>query len=136
MQTFQKIVEIDPNDVAARRRIVDINYRMGNSVQGIQNLDQLLQIYARQQRPNMIVDVLEELSGAYPDDMGLHHRLGGVYASMGQSDNALAEFEHLRKLQTDAGLRQEANETIKRIIELNPPNVAEYQQLLQQMGGS
>jgi tetratricopeptide (TPR) repeat protein len=135
MRTFQQIIEIVPDDVEARRGIVDIHYRLGNGVQGIQDLDQLLQIYARAQRPDLIVEVLENLSGDNPDDMALHHRLGGVYAQMGQPQNALEEFEQLRKLQSDAGLHEEANQTIKRIISLNPPNVQHYQQLLQQMGG-
>ena len=45
------------------------------------------------------------------------------------------ELEKLRELQYDAGLHEEARQTIKRIISLNPPNGAHYQQMLRELGG-
>jgi len=135
MRNYQKIVEIDKNDVKAHRELVDIYYRLNNPTQAVSELDQLLQIYARQKRPDLILEVLEEQSGKYPQDMGLKNRLGIVYQQMNRPQDAISQFEELRQLQYDAGLHDEAKQTIKRIISMNPPRVEQYQQLLQQMGG-
>ena len=125
-----------PDDVDARRHIIDIHYRMGNAVQGIQDLDELLQIYARQQRADLILDVLETLAGANPEDMGLHHRLGGVYAQMksgrtcaGKNLNSFASYrptpDYTKKLTRPSGASSASTH----------PMWKHYQQLLQQMGG-
>lgn len=135
MRTYQRICELKADDVKARRKLAELNYRLNNPVQGIQEIDQLLQIYARQKRPDLILEVLEEQIEAYPNDMGLRARLGGVYQQMHQADKAVEQFEELRLLQTSAGLLEEAKQTIRRIISLQPPTVAQYQELLQQMGG-
>jgi tetratricopeptide (TPR) repeat protein len=135
LQNFQRIVELKSDDEAAHRRLVDLYYRMNNPLQAIKQLDMLLQIYARQRRPDMILRVLEQQCEEHPEDMGLRSRLGGVYQQMGRIENAVEQYETLRQLQYNAGMRDEAKMTIRRIISLNPPRVEKYQELLQQMGG-
>lgn len=134
-RTYQRIVEIQGDNMDARRALATIYYRLNNPVQGIQEVDKLLQIYARQRRPDLILQTLEEMSGDYPSDMALHARLGRVYMQMNKPDNALAEFEQLRVLQIEAGLNNEAKQTIKQILSLNPAQAEHYQRMLQQMGG-
>lgn len=135
LRTYHKIAEMVPEDETARLHLVDLNYRLNNSATGLQELDKLLQLYAKQRRPDMILDVLEAQVEDYPDDMGLRSRLGAVYQNMKRNDDAVEQFERLRQLQTDAGLHADARKTIKRIIGLNPPKVSHYQALLQQLGG-
>ncbi|HLA43100.1 MAG TPA: tetratricopeptide repeat protein, partial [Aggregatilineales bacterium] len=135
MRTYQRILEIAPDNVKARRHLAELHYRLNNPVQGIQEIDLLLQNYAKQKRPDLILEVLEEQTQSYPNDMALRSRLGGVYQQMRQNEKAFEQFEALRRLQSEAGLHDEARQTIRRIISLNPPQVSHYQQLLQQMGG-
>jgi len=135
LRTYQQVVETAPDDARARRALIEINYRLNNGLQGIKEVDQLLQVYARQKRGDLILEMLEELSSSYPDDMGLRARLGRVYQQTNQAAKAVVQYEELRRLQAAAGLHDEARQTIKLIIGLNPPGVEQYQQLLQQMGG-
>jgi DNA-binding SARP family transcriptional activator len=135
LQNFQRIVELKSDDEAAHLRLVDLYYRMNNPLQAIKQLDTLLQLYARQKRPEMILRTLEQQCEEHPEDMGLRSRLGGVYQQMGRIEAAVEQYEALRQLQYNAGMRDEAKVTIRRIISLNPPRVEKYQELLQQMGG-
>lgn len=135
MRTYQKIAEMSPEDAKARRQLVELNYRLNNAVAGTQELDKLLQIYAKQRRGDLILQVLEELTREYDRDMGLYSRLGAVYQQMNRLPDALKQLEKLSQLQLDAGLHEEAKKTVRRILSLNPPNGAHYQQMLQQLGG-
>jgi hypothetical protein len=49
---------------------------------------------------------------------------------------AIAELDALGELQLEAGLEEEARETIQRIISLGPEDIEAYRQLLEQLGGS
>ncbi|NJL94161.1 MAG: tetratricopeptide repeat protein [Anaerolineae bacterium] len=135
LRTYQRILEQQADDLDARRAAVDIHFRLNNSVQAMQELDRLLQVYAKQRRPDLILKVLEEEVRANPKEMGLRLRLGQVYHQMKRPADALEQMEALHQLQLEAGLHDEARKTIRQILSLNPSNSAHYQQLLQQLGG-
>ena len=46
---------------------------------------------------------------------------------------ALVHLDKLGDMQAEAGRLEDARATIRVIIALNPPNVAEYQQILEQL---
>ncbi|MFP4322654.1 MAG: tetratricopeptide repeat protein [Anaerolineales bacterium] len=135
LRTYQKVVEMAPQHVGARRQMIELYYRQNDYVRGVQEVDKLLQLYARQKRPDLIIEMLERFQRNYPDDMGLRLRLGTVYEQMNRAADAATQYEELRQLQTSAGLHDEARKTIKRIIKLQPEQAGHYQQLLQQLGG-
>ncbi|MBZ0309073.1 MAG: tetratricopeptide repeat protein [Anaerolineae bacterium] len=135
LRIYQQISEMLPEDEQARRKLVDLNFRLNNPINGTQELDNLLRIYAKQRRADLILKTLEDLAERYPKDMAIRSRLGSVYEQMKRSQDAIVQFEHLRQLQHDAGMLAEAKKTIERIIKLQPPNGAHYRAMLQQMGG-
>lgn len=135
LRGFQRVLEADTNHLKARRQIVGLHYRLGNGLQGLDDLDKLLQIYARQRRPDMMLEILEEETELNPSDMGLRTRLGTVYQQLNRVTDAIDQFAHLAELQMEAGLNPEAAKTVRKIISLNPPNVEEYKEVLQQIGG-
>jgi tetratricopeptide (TPR) repeat protein len=135
LKTYEEIIQIAPEDERAYRMLVDISFRQGNTVEAIRRLDKLLGIYARQKQVNRILQLLEELVALYPNEMGLRSRLGSVYRQLGRTADAIHQLDALGELQLDAGLNQEAANTIRLIIGLNPDATDEYRKLLSQLGG-
>jgi tetratricopeptide (TPR) repeat protein len=133
LRGFQRVLEANPDHLKARRQVVGLHYRLGNGLQGLEDLDKLLQVYARQKRPDLILEILQEETDLNPSDMGLRTRLGTVYQQMNRIPEAIEQFDHLAGLQMEAGLNPEAAKTVRKIISLKPPNVEEYQQVLQQI---
>ncbi|MCD4686015.1 MAG: tetratricopeptide repeat protein [Anaerolineae bacterium] len=135
MQTYEELRKLDPNDDRARRQLVDLNYRLGDALSAIRELDGLLRVYARQRRAGEIIQVLEEHVMRYPNDMALRSRLAAVYRQTGNVAKAIEQLDALAELQLESGLREDALVTIQRIISLNPPQVEGYEKLLQQLSG-
>lgn len=135
MRTYEQIRRSNPDDERARRALVDLNYRLNDSLSAIRELDGLLRVYARQHRANEIISILEEQVTRYPNDMALRSRLAAVYSQTGSSAKAIEQLDALAELQLEAGLREDAVVTIRRIISLNPAESADYQRLLQQLSG-
>ena len=134
-RTYEEIIELDPEDERARRMLIDLNYRQGNQVEAIKRLDQLLSRYAKNKQVNRIMQLLEELVTLYPNDTGLRSRLAAIYRQLGRKKDAVIQLDALGELQLEAGVHEEAANTIRQIIALNPEGIDDYKRLLAQLGG-
>lgn len=135
LHIYQQIKAMAPNDERTRKALLDLNYRLNNRVDAIRELDELMRLYAQQQRSDLITQVLEEQVAMYPNEMALRSRMAALYAHMGRKDAAVAQLDALGELQLDAGMHSEAANTIRQIIAMHPPSIEDYQQLLKSLGG-
>lgn len=134
-KTYEEIIQLVPTDERAHRMLIDLYYRQNNQVEAIRKLDQLLGIYAKKKQPNRITQLLEELVTMYPNDAGVRSRLAAIYRQLGRKEDAIKQLDALGELQLDAGQHQDAINTIRQIIALNPPGIEDYKRLLSQLGG-
>jgi tetratricopeptide (TPR) repeat protein len=132
---YEEIITFAPQDEPALRALIDIYYTQGNQGEAVRKLDTLLSTYAKSGRVNKIVELLEQLVHRNPDDAALRKRLASIYRRRNQKAEAIEQLDALGELQLDAGLTQEAAQTIKQIIALKPDRVDEYKRLLQQLRG-
>jgi tetratricopeptide (TPR) repeat protein len=134
-KTYEDIIQIAPDDERAHRMLVELHFRQTNAVEAIKRLDTLLGIYAKNRQINPMMQILEELVTMYPNDTGLRSRLGAIYTKLKRKEDAIRQYDALGELQLEAGLHQDAVNTIKQIIALNPDGIQEYRRLLVQLGG-
>jgi tetratricopeptide (TPR) repeat protein len=132
-RVYEEIIGLDPTDEKARKNLVEINLQIGNQIEGIRQLDALLRIYAKRKQVKNILNVLLDLVRSYPDDSGLRSRLAAIFRQLRRKDEAIEQMDKLADLQLDAGLADDACDTIRQIIKLNPPNVDQYKQLLEKL---
>lgn len=136
IKTYEEIVEILPDDERAHRMLVDLNYNLNNQVEAIRRLDKLLNIYAQNKKINQIVKILEDLVKNYPNDTGLRSRLAAIYKQTNRKSEAIEQLDALGELQLEAGLHNDARNTIRQIIALKPEQgMDDYRKLLSQLGG-
>ena len=134
-KTYEEIIQLSPTDERAHRMLIDIHYRQNNTVEAIKKLDSLLSLYAKSKQINRITQLLEELVTMYPNDTGLRSRLGAIYTQLNRKDDAIKQLDALGELQLEAGLHQDAVNTIRQIVKLNPDGIEDYRRLLSQLGG-
>ncbi len=135
LRTYEEIIQVMPDDERARRMLVELNYRQGNQVEAIKRLDELLKVYAKNKQVNRITQILEELVTLYPNDTGLRSRLAAIYRQLGRTRETILQLDALGELQLEAGLHEEAINTLRQIIALKPEGVEDYRRLLAQLGG-
>jgi tetratricopeptide (TPR) repeat protein len=134
LRTYEQIRNLNPDDEKARRSLVDLNYRLNNSLDAVKELDGLLRLFAQQKRGDQIVGLLEQMVTNMPNDMALRSRLAAVYRQTNRRDDAIAQLDALGELQLEAGLYQDACATIKQILGLQPSDIEQYKSLLTQLG--
>ncbi len=130
VQDYEQIKAIAPDDERARLSLVEVHFRTGNSARAVKELDELLVSFTSAGKAGKVLPVLEEQVRNHPTEMALHMRLARAYLGSGMTAQAIEQLDALGDLQLQAGLHKEAAATIRGIIALNPPNVAEYRQVL------
>ena len=134
-KTYEEIIALAPTDERAHRMLIDIHYRQNNQVEAIQKLDMLLSIFAKGKQVNKITQLLEELVTMYPNDTGLRSRLAAIYRQLSRKEDAIKQLDALGELQLEAGQHQDAINTIRQIVSINPDGIEDYRRLLSQLGG-
>jgi len=87
----------------------------------------------RSGRGAKVVGILEDMVRQRPSDVSLVERLSRLYIQQKRVTEAIELLDKLGEAQLEAKDTQHAIETIEKIIALNPPNAASYQQLLSQL---
>lgn len=130
VQIYDEIRNLDPNDEIAWAHLVELNYRLGQEGRAARELDGYLDLLVKSGKGNKALEVLEELVGDFPGKQSLHARLGEAYRVAGRKADAIVQFDMLGDIQLDADQVQEAIQTIRIIVEMGPPDVDGYLELL------
>ncbi len=130
---YERIRELAPDDERAHLTLMDLYYRFNRPKAAIKELDSLLKIYREDDRSDRVFAVLDDAVERWPDNIPIRARLAQAHLNAGHSEQALEHLDRLGDLQLDAGRPKEARTTIQAIIALNPPNIENYRQLLEQL---
>jgi tetratricopeptide (TPR) repeat protein len=133
IEDFEHIKAIVPGDEKARLTLVELRFRTGEAARAIKELDELLLQYSTTGQTPKIIPVLQDQVSNRPNEMGLRMRLARAFLGAGQTAQVIEQLDALGDLQLQAGLKKDAAATIRGIIALNPPNVAQYRQVLAQI---
>jgi len=134
-QAYQAIAAASPDDERAQLALVDLYYKQGQKDRALKSLDALLSLYQSAGKTQKILAALQEAVQTRPEEIRLRARLAAAYARQGMTKQAIAEYDALGEMQLEAGLREEAAETIQIIINLGPDDVGGYRRLLSQIRG-
>ncbi len=130
LEDFEQICELDPENEPARAHVIDLNLRLGQEKQAAEALDIHLDQLVKAGRGQDALTMIEDLAREYPGKQALHSRLAEAYRAADRKADAIAQYDALGEIQLDAGQVQEAIQTIQIIIDLDPPNIEDYEELI------
>jgi len=133
LRVYEQIRTIDPSDEKARLNVIDLNLRLGQEDQAGKELDSYLEHLVGLGRGPAALQTLEELARDHPGKQALHARLAEAYKAAGRNADAIAQYDALGEIQLDAGQIPDAIHTIQSILDLNPPDLEGYQELLRNL---
>jgi tetratricopeptide (TPR) repeat protein len=134
LAAYQEIRQQSPEDERAWIYVVDSEFRLAQPAAAERDLEELLARYRTRGEPRKAIAVLEGLAQNHPNEPALCARLAENYIEVGEKEKALVALDALGELQLSAGNKQAAAATIRQLIAMNPLQVEEYEQLLQQIG--
>lgn len=130
---YEQIVAIAPDDQDAALAVINLNFQMGQSDKAVAALDGFMRYCITRGDAARAVSTLEDQSRQHPNEVGLRQRLADVYRQQKRIPEAIAQMDAIGELLLDAGRIDEAAGVIRKIIELNPPDIDGYRRLLSQL---
>jgi len=130
LRVYDQILTLDPSDETARMRVIDLNLRLSSEEEAAKELDNYMAFLVQESRGSEALTLLEDMAREHPGKPVLHKRLADAYRAANRIADAIAQYDALGEILLDAGKTADAIHTIETIIELNPPDLEGYQELL------
>lgn len=131
--TFEEICEISPQNQKASVSIVDLNYRLGKNPAAEKEIDRFVGQFDLTAQAETIIEYLENLKLEITGEDYIVRQFVNLYIKSGQKEKAIAELDGLGDLLLGEGRKTDAVEVIQELISLEPPNIGDYQKLLEQL---
>jgi thioredoxin-like negative regulator of GroEL len=106
---------------------------MAQNDKAINELENYITYLESQNKNNESITFIEDMLKEHPDQPLLKRALAIQFHHAGRTEEAISMLDILGETLMQSGNKQGAFEVINQIIQMNPPNVEEYRQLLFQM---
>ena len=133
LRVYEQIRTLVPDDDSANRQLIELNLRMGQTDKALSELDVYVSHLEQHGKMELAVAFLEELIRDHEDHPMLKRTLAALLHRNGRIPEAISLLDTLGDTLLQNGDRQSAMEVINQIVLMNPPNVDDYRQLLNQM---
>lgn len=135
LKSFEQIRNMKPQDETVRITLVDLFFRLGQDSRAATEMRNYVGLLLECKDYDKAVSFLEEMAKIYPKQPSILRFLAEVYRRIGRTTEALAKLNMASELFLERNDISATIETVMAILALNPPNVAEYQQLLVELKG-
>ena len=133
LSIFEQLRSLQPEDRDARMQLIDINFRLAQEPAALSEIDDFIKVLQDAGKIREAIDFLDELLKEYDDNLNLKRRLAEVYIKSNQIPRAIDVMDNIADKLLDQGDSWGAIEMLEAIIALNPSNIEDYKQILNQV---
>ncbi len=133
LRVLEQIRTMQPDDEKVRASLIDLNFRLGQDAAALNEVDSFRNYLDSKGQQESAIEFLKGMVNEHTNKLELHKRLADAYRQAKRMPEAVAELVIMADLLFSAGNRSGAAVVVQAIIKLNPPNLADYQQLLQKL---
>jgi tetratricopeptide (TPR) repeat protein len=135
VRVYEQIRKLQPSDQRARARLIELNFRLSQPAQAMNELGDYLAYLRGSGQGDQAIPFLESFLEENPEQILVQRQLAELYAQNERNEEAVRLLDEVGEKLMKIGDRQRAAEVIESIIALNPPNREEYQRLLARVLG-
>src|SRR5512138_2171572 len=124
IQAYQRILSDDAKDVRILLKIGELHQKKGDDKSAAEAFDRVAQTYAEQGFFLKAVAVYKQIVKLDPEDVRVNERLAGLYQQLGLMSDAMGQYQHMAAAYERAGDGSKLTDVLKRMLELDPENIA------------
>jgi tetratricopeptide (TPR) repeat protein len=121
---YQKILAQDPKDVRVLLKVGELQQKKGDASSAAQSFERVAETYAEQGFFLKAVAVYKQIAKLDPDDVAVNERLAGLYQQLGLVSDAMSQYQVMAGAHEKAGDGAKLTDVLKRMVELDPDNIA------------
>jgi tetratricopeptide (TPR) repeat protein len=133
LRVYEQIRTLRPDDQAARKALIELYSRSGQTGQVTAELEGFLTFLEGRGQTADSIPFLEDLAKDYADEPLYRRALAQQLHRLGRTQEAVGQLDDLGELMLQRGRNDEAAEVIQQILGMNPANASQYRQLLTQL---
>jgi tetratricopeptide (TPR) repeat protein len=124
IKEYQKLVEEDPKDVRTLLKIGDLFSKKGDQSSAVKTYERVAQTYSEQGFYSKAVAVYKQILKVDPALVDINRKLAEIYQQLGLLSDAMTQYQNLAGFYERQGRVKETVAVFKRMVELDPENVA------------
>ncbi|RMG14508.1 MAG: tetratricopeptide repeat protein, partial [Deltaproteobacteria bacterium] len=124
IREYQKVIEADPKDVRTRLKIGDLQAKKGDTAAAVQTYLAVAEAYSQQGFFLKAVAVYKQILKLNPNQVDVNLKLAELYHQLGLMSDAMAQYQLVANYYEQTGNTAASFETLKRMLDLDPDNVA------------
>jgi tetratricopeptide (TPR) repeat protein len=131
--TYEQMRTLQPQDEKTRASLIDLYLRLGQAKKAGTEIGEYINFLLRSKQNEQAAAFLEKLQEQYGEQGVVVRQQAEYLRQTGQKEEAIQKLDTAGELYLQEGDRAAAMECVMMILSLNPPNAAQYQQLLAQI---
>lgn len=135
LQIYEQIRAIKPDDFQAAEKMIELSLRIGNETDAEFELDNYLSLMEIKGDSQSGLDYLDKIISENPNRILLRRKKVEIYQRQGRLEEAIQELDAVGEDLLNSGDRGGAIQIIEVILEFNPTNKSDYEELLSQLKG-
>jgi len=133
VRILEQIRSLEPNDSAARSRLVNLYFKLGQDDAAHKEIERYLASLESSNDANRSIDFLQQVVTDHPEKLDVRKRLADILVKGGLTAQAVEQMDAMAEEMISRGNRPGATDILRTIIQLNPNNVNDYEDLLNQI---
>lgn len=135
LRVYEQILTLRPDDEPARKQLVELNLRLGQPGQAVTELDAFTSYLEGAGRAPEALAFVEHLVAEQGEQVILRRALAEQYRKAGRTAEAIAQLDTAGEALMQAGDKAGVIEVVEQILRMDPPNAAQYRELIAQLRG-
>jgi tetratricopeptide (TPR) repeat protein len=124
IKTYERILAEDPKDVRVLLKVGELYQKKGDDRMAADAFKRVAETYADQGFFLKAVAVYKQIVKLDPEDVRVNERLAALYQQLGLMSDAQAQLQLMAAVHEKAGDNARLLDVLKRMVELDPENIA------------
>jgi tetratricopeptide (TPR) repeat protein len=124
IKAYQRILQDDPKDVRVLLKVGELQQKKGENPAAAETFNRVADAYGEQGFFLKAVAVYKQIIKLTPDDVRVNERLAGLYQQLGLMSDAMGQLQIVAASHEKAGDGGRLLDVLRRMVELDPDNVA------------
>jgi tetratricopeptide (TPR) repeat protein len=133
LRVYEQIKTLRADDEPVRKHLIEINLRLAQAQQASIELENYLSYLESNRRSADAIKFAESLLEEHGNQVFVRKALAGLYQKTGRTTDAIAQLDAAGEVLMETGNKVAVAEIVTQILMMNPPNSADYRELLKQL---
>src|SRR4051794_24946361 len=127
---YKKINKLDPSKLEVYGKLADLYAKQGLAMEAKSQYQVLADYYLKHGDPNAALGIYRKISELDPNSINVHVKLADLHSQIGQTAEALKEYDRVGRMLLKRGMLDEAVQVFKKALKIDAKNIELVESLI------